>query len=202
MARNIERRRTLADAGLSILAGEGARGLTHRAVDRKAGVPTGTATNYFRTRDALISALVDRIGERLAPAPEDLSRRSSQPPGPDLFANYMRDIVRRLTTDRDATIALFELRLEAMRRPEVAGVLDRWRREGFAGDVQFNTDAGLPGGPREIALYHYAIEGLVLDRLTGPLMPDTPTDDIIDDLVGGLLGKARDQTADQTADRT
>ena len=80
MARNIERRRTLADAGLSILAGEGARGLTHRAVDRKAGVPTGTATNYFRTRDALISALVDRIGERLAPAPEDLSRRSSQPP--------------------------------------------------------------------------------------------------------------------------
>lgn len=198
MARNIERRRTLADAGLSILAGEGARGLTHRAVDRKAGVPTGTATNYFRTRDALISALVDRIGERLAPAPEDLSRRSSQPPGPDLFSDYMRDIARRLTTDRDATIALFELRLEAMRRPEVAGVLDRWRREGFAGDVQFNTDAGLPGGPREIALFHYAIEGLVLDRLTGPLMPDTPTDDIIDDLVGGLLGKARDQTADRT----
>lgn len=110
----------------------------------------------------------------------------------------MRDIVRRLTTDRDATIALFELRLKAMRRPEVAGVLDRWRREGFAGDVQFNTDAGLPDGPREIALFHYAIEGLVLDRLTGPLMPDTPTDDIIDDLVGGLLGKARDQTADRT----
>lgn len=129
-------------------------------------------------------------------------QQSAPPPGPDLFADYMRDIVRRLTTDRDATIALFELRLEAMRRPEVAGVLDRWRREGFAGDVQFNTDAGLPCGPREIALFHYAIEGLVLDRLTGPLMPDTPTDDIIDDLVGGLLGKARDQTADQTADRT
>ncbi|HIW90142.1 MAG TPA: TetR/AcrR family transcriptional regulator [Candidatus Corynebacterium avicola] len=193
MARNTERRRALADAGLSILADEGARGLTHRAVDRKAGVPTGTATNYFRTRDALIAALVDRIGERLSPTEEDLSRRRGQDPGPELFADYMRDIVRRLTNDRDATIALFELRLEAMRRPEVAGVLNQWRVEGFAGDVRFNTEAGLPGGAREIALFHYAIEGLVLDQLTGPLLPDTPTDDIIDDLVDGLLGTVRER---------
>ena len=192
MARNTERRRALTDAGLSILADEGARGLTHRAVDRKTGVPTGTATNYFRTRDALISALVDRIGERLAPTTEDLARRSAQEPGPDLFADYMRDIVRRLTADRDATIALFELRLAAMRRPEVAGVLDQWRRDGFYGDVQFNSDAGLPGGPREIALFHYAIEGLVLDRLTDPLMPEVSTDAVIEDLVRGLLRADRE----------
>lgn len=122
------------------------------------------------------SALVDRIGERLAPTAEDLTRRGSREPGPDLFADYMRDIVRRLTADRDATIALFEFRLEAMRRPKVAGVLNQWRRDGFSGDVQFNSDAGLPGGPREIALFHYAIERLVLDRLTSPLMPEELTE--------------------------
>ena len=39
MARNDDRRRALADAGLEVLADAGARGLTHRAVDRAAGVP-------------------------------------------------------------------------------------------------------------------------------------------------------------------
>ena len=53
MPPNPVRRAQLADAGIRILAREGARGLTHRAVDAEAGVPTGTASNYFRTREAI-----------------------------------------------------------------------------------------------------------------------------------------------------
>lgn len=190
MAKNDSRRRQLADAGLAVLAQEGSRGLTHRAVDAVAGVPTGTTSNYFRSRHALIEGLVERIGERLAPTDEDLRRRESEQPGPALFADYVRDIVRRLTTDRDVTLALFELRLEAARRPEVAAVLGAWQRAGFDADVAFNTGAGLPGGRREIALFHYAIDGLLLDRLTTPIDPDSSTDDAIDALVAGLLGAA------------
>lgn len=190
MAKNDSRRRQLADAGLAVLAQEGSRGLTHRAVDAVAGVPTGTTSNYFRSRQALIEGLVERIGERLAPTDEDLRRRESEQPGPALFADYVRDIVRRLTTDRDVTLALFELRLEAARRPEVAAVLGAWQRAGFDADVAFNTGAGLPGGRREIALFHYAIDGLLLDRLTTPIDPDSSTDDAIDALVAGLLGAA------------
>jgi len=187
MAKNDSRRRIIADAGLAVLAREGSRGLTHRAVDLAAGVPTGTTSNYFRSRGALIEGLVERIGERLAPTPDDLRRRATGAPGPALFADYIRDIVRRLSDDRDVTLALFELRMESSRRPEVAAVLGAWQRAGFDGDVAFNTSAGLPGGRREIALFHYAIDGLLLDRLTTPIDPDTPTDDIIDDLVAGLL---------------
>ena len=131
--------------------------------------------------------MVTRIGERLGPTSEDLAAREGQRPGAELFADYIRDIVRRLTENAEVTFALFELRLEGARRPEIAGMLAEWRRSGFEGDVAFNASAGLPGGAREIALFHYAIEGLVFDRLTGPLMPDTPTDEIIDDLVAGLL---------------
>ena len=109
MAKNEDRRRGLTDAGLTVLSREGARGLTHRAVDREAGVPTGTTSNYFRTREALIGALVARIGERLGPTGDDLAARAGQVPDRRLFAAYMRDIVRRLTDDRDVTIALFEL---------------------------------------------------------------------------------------------
>lgn len=187
MVKNDSRRRSIADAGLTVLAREGSRGLTHRAVDTAAQVPTGTTSNYFRTRDALIEGLVERIGERLAPTPEDLERRAAAAPGPALFADYVRDIVRRLTEDRDVTLALFELRLEGGRRPEVAAVLGAWQRAGFEGDVAFNTAAGLPGGRREIALFHYAIDGLLLDRLTTPIDPDTSTDEVIDDLVAGLI---------------
>ncbi|MFJ2503920.1 TetR/AcrR family transcriptional regulator [Microbacterium sp. AGC62] len=187
MAKNDSRRRTIADAGLTVLAREGSRGLTHRAVDIAAQVPTGTTSNYFRSRDALIEGLVERIGERLAPTPEDLERRATVEPGPALFADYIRDIVRRLTEDRDVTLALFELRLEGGRRPEVAAVLGAWQRAGFDGDVAFNAAAGLPGGRREIALFHYAIDGLLLDRLTTPIDPETSTDDVIDDLVAGLI---------------
>ncbi|MCT1477771.1 TetR/AcrR family transcriptional regulator [Microbacterium sp. p3-SID336] len=187
MVRNEARRRAIADAGLTVLAQEGSRGLTHRAVDAAAGMPTGTTSNYFRSRDALIEGLVDRIGERLAPTPEDLERRAAGTPGPALFADYLRDIVRRLTADRDVTLALFELRLESGRRPELAALLGAWQRAGFDADVAFNTAAGLPGGRKEIALFHYAIDGLLLDRLTTPIDPGSSTDDVIDALVAGLL---------------
>lgn len=187
MAKNETRRRTIADAGLTVLATDGSRGLTHRAVDVVAGVPVGTTSNYFRSRDALVEGLVERIGERLAPTDHDLARRSSAQPSRELFADYVRDIVRRLTDDRDVTLALFELRLESSRRPEVAALLGAWQRAGFDADVAFNTAAGLPGGRREIALFHYAIDGLLLDRLTSPIDPETSTDEIVDDLVAGLL---------------
>ena len=187
MAKNDERRRLLADAGLAVLAREGSRGLTHRAIDEAAGVPVGTTSNYFRTREALVSGLVERIGERLAPTPEDLARRADEAPSRALFADYVRDIVRRLTAERDVTLALFELRLESSRRPELTALMGAWRRAGFESDVEFNIAAGLPGGRREVALFHYAIDGLLLDRLTDPLDPDASTDDIIEALVDGLL---------------
>lgn len=187
VVKNDARRAVLADAGLGVLARDGARGLTHRAIDRAAGVPLGTASNYFRTRDALIGGLADRIGERLAPAPDDLARRGVREPSAALFADYLRDIVRRLLAEPDVTRALFELRLESGRRPELEAVFGPWLRAGFEADLAFNDAAGLPGGRREIALFRYAIDGFLLDRLTTPVDPDTSSDEVIDALVAGLL---------------
>jgi DNA-binding transcriptional regulator YbjK len=187
VARNETRRRELTDAGLAVLAAEGARGLTHRAVDAAAGVPAGTASNYFRSREALISGLFTRIGERLAPDPAVLAALAGRAPSAELFADYIRDIVRRLTAEREVTLALFELRLEAARRPELRDVVGDWLRTNFAGDVAFNAEAGLPGGKAEVALFHYAVDGLLFDRLTTSIDAGTPTDEVVDRLVAGLL---------------
>jgi len=187
VARNNERRAELADAGLAVLARQGARGLTHRGVDHEAQAPAGTTSNYFRSRAELVEGLVRRIGERFAPDPDVLAELSSRPPDRESFAAHMRDIVRRLTSQPDVTLAWFELRLEAARRPDVADLMRVVLQRGFEGDVAYNAAAGLPGGPAEIALFHYAIDGLLLDRLTVPIDPDTATDDVVQALTEGLL---------------
>ncbi|MFK5583951.1 MULTISPECIES: TetR/AcrR family transcriptional regulator [unclassified Serinicoccus] len=187
MVRNDERRSGLADAGIRVLAEEGARGLTHRAVDAAAGTPRGTASNYFPTRDALVSALVDRIEERLTPDPEAVPSAGVRPPDRALFADYLRDVVRRLSADPHVSLALFELRLEAARRPSVAATLGAWRQRAFQQDVTFNDDAGLPGGRTEIALFHYAVDGLMLDHLTVPLDTGLSVDAAVDELVDRIL---------------
>lgn len=181
----------LLDAAIGVLAGRGARGLTFRAIDGAAGTPVGTASNYFADRGELLAQVFERISERLAPDPIVLARLAKRRPSVKLFGDYTRDIVARLTCERDVTLALFELRLEASRNPEVASLVRAWSGDGFSADVAFNTDAGLPGGRDEIALFHYAIDGLILDRLTEPIDPTTSTDQVIDRLVSGLLGDAR-----------
>jgi len=189
MARNEERRAALADAGIRVLAQQGARGLTHRAVDAEAGAPRGTASNYFPTRDGLVSALVDRIGRRLTPDP---TAAPAQPGPADraLLAAYLRDVVRRLRADPHVALALFELRLEAARRADVAAALGAWRQRAFEDDLAFHRAAGLPGGPTELALFHYAIDGLMLDALTVPLVTGMTTDAAIGELVDRIIGAA------------
>src|SRR5690606_1367402 len=39
----------------------GARALTHQAVDRSAGLPAGSTSYYFRTREALVDAVIERV---------------------------------------------------------------------------------------------------------------------------------------------
>ena len=182
MVRNLERRTALADAGLRILAEIGARGLTHRAVDAAAGVPQGTTSNYFRTRDELLEALGERIFERLAPA--SMTPDPALPPTRQSLRHYVRDIVARI--DRQP---LLELRLEATRRPALAAVLERTLRRNYQADIAFHTAAGLPGGAHEIMLLHFAIDGLMLDRLTVGIGPDDQEQigRIVDDLASRLV---------------
>ena len=58
-----ERRRDLCDVAIQLLADDGAKGLSHLKVDRKAGVPDGTTSFYFRTRSALLRAVAERLAE-------------------------------------------------------------------------------------------------------------------------------------------
>ncbi|AYF26101.1 TetR family transcriptional regulator [Micromonospora sp. BL1] len=192
MARNPERRTLLADAGLRVLADAGARGLTHRAVDAEAGVPTGTTSNYFPSRAALLAGLAERIFDRIAPDPDVLADLGRREPSLALMTDYLRDIVARTTREPGLTRALFELRLEAARRPELRAALGGVLRRGYADDVAHHLAAGLPGGAYEVALLHYAVDGLLLDLLTTSIDAGFDTDQVVSDLVSRLVDDAAD----------
>ncbi|MFE3290739.1 TetR/AcrR family transcriptional regulator [Rhodococcus sp. NPDC059234] len=58
-----DKRERVLDAAIDQLGTRGLRGLTHRGVDAAAGMPEGSTSNYFRTRAALIEALILRLVE-------------------------------------------------------------------------------------------------------------------------------------------
>lgn len=88
----MDRRTQVTDAALELVAEHGLKGLTHRAVDQRAGVPVGTTSNSHRTRAALVDAVIARLEERdLAVWAAD---RDAPPPADadelaDLLARYL-----------------------------------------------------------------------------------------------------------------
>lgn len=176
MAANPQRRRTITDAAVACLGEHGARGLTHRAVDRQAGLPAGTTSNYFPTRAALVLGAAERIFELLAPDPARVKLIDSNHHGMPAAMAYVEYVAERLLSSPHLTLALFELRLEAARNPAVANVLTPFLRSGLVADQNFHDTAGLPGGPQEVQLLHWAIDGLVLAALTTGMDGTNPTD--------------------------
>ena len=60
----------------------------------------------------------------------------------------------------------------------------------------------LPGEAFDIALFHYAIDGLILDRLTVPIDPETSTDAVVDAFVDGLLRDRMSTSTEARVDRS
>ncbi|MFE9682879.1 TetR/AcrR family transcriptional regulator [Streptomyces sp. NPDC006285] len=168
MASNPRRRAALVDAGVEVLAREGARGLTFRAVDGAAGVPVGTASNYFTGRDDLLRQIDARLHERLAPDPEVMAELLKAPRDRRLITAFMHDLMARAQRDRTGYLALFEMRLEATRRPELRASYTKTIRADLEQGMEFHRTAGLPGGDETVTILYVAMLGLILEHLTLP----------------------------------
>ncbi|MFF4177850.1 TetR/AcrR family transcriptional regulator [Streptomyces sp. NPDC001750] len=168
MARNPTRRTALVDAAIEVLASEGARGLTFRAVDARAGVPVGTASNYFTNRDDLFMQAAARITVRVTPDPARVEEAMRPAPSRELVTELMRWLVRRMEDDRTGYLAMLELRLEATRRPALRDRLTRSVRANVDESARFHQEAGLPGGPDDFLVLHLAMTGLLLEYFTLP----------------------------------
>ncbi|MER7716590.1 TetR family transcriptional regulator [Streptomyces flaveolus] len=189
MVSNPERRAALVDAGVEVLAREGARGLTFRAVDTEAGVPVGTASNYFTGRDDLLRQIDARLHQRLAPDPEVVAELLTRPRDRSLVTAFMHDLMGRATRDRTGYLALLEMRLEATRRPGLLASYTRSVRGDLEEGMEFHRAAGLPGGDETVVVLYLAMLGLILEHLTLPdvLNGVLPTVDVPDALVERIV---------------
>lgn len=162
-----DRRTLLLDAALELVGTEGMRGLTHRAVDAAAGLPPGSTSNHFRTREALLLGIVERfiVRERaMATGPHD-----EVDPTPDGVATALgRFVERALGPDRMVTLARYAILVETAQHPELregmasgADQVDTWT-------LDLITRAGSRSPDRDLGLLANYVTGLVLHELALP----------------------------------
>ena len=107
-------------AAMDVLAEHGGRGFTHRAVDKRAGVPEGTASRYARTRAALLALAADVLFSA------DVDETTRAIVGFDSGAYSGEEVVDGLLRATEVLMqarhryrARVELQLEAARIPEL-----------------------------------------------------------------------------------
>ncbi|MFJ4104705.1 TetR/AcrR family transcriptional regulator [Amycolatopsis japonica] len=159
------RKATIGDAAIEVIAAEGMRGLTHRAVDRFAGLPPGSTSYYARTRAALLELAISRMVE--------LDEVTLDPP-PGQLAEYVAGFAHvAITKGRTRMLARYEFALEATRRPELREAYDRGGLVIRRRCAEVLTACGSAEPERHARLLVAWLEGTVFDALagTGSLRP-------------------------------
>lgn len=183
MPPNPERRNQILDAAIDILCDDGVGGLTHRQVDSRAGVPAGTTSNYFRTRQALLEATAARTVDLHWQRVEVL-QSALGPMSRDALKALM---IRMLNPDeqfRRWTLARFELFMESTRRPELQPMMRELQAAAVKSATLIFEAAGFTPAPERMDELSRLLNGLVFSNLT--LAPEPGTQDV-DGLVDRLL---------------
>ena len=199
--RNLQRRQALVDAAIEVLAEQGARGLTFRAVDAQSAVPAGTSSNYFASRDDLLTQAGARVYQRLAPDAATLARSLTGSRDSRRVAELVRELTERIEAYRAGYLALLELRLEATRRPALREVLTRTVRADLEDNVAYHLDTGLPGDTTAAVLLYLTVNWLIVERLTLPDVLEGVAGHSAEDLVTVVVGRILDTVPAQPAPR-
>jgi uncharacterized protein (TIGR03083 family) len=162
------RRDDLLDAAIAVVGQAGIHGLTHRAVDAAANLPSGSASNLFRTRDALLTATTDRFAARERASWEEIAAQIC-PTTPGQLATALAEFAREATgPNRELTLARYAILVEAaihspLREQLMAtgARVNAW----FTNWVRIAGSAD-PGRDAPVIMNHWT--GIVLHQLAGP----------------------------------
>jgi DNA-binding transcriptional regulator YbjK len=164
------RRQQVLDAAAGILLADGFRALTHRRVAEAAGVPLGTITYYFTSRDHLAGATVGLLLEqdRVRRVDVQASGASEQAVAQALVELLMPE---QAATSREHVAVIYERLGEGLRDVTIRGLVD----DDYA-DLEAHVArllACVPGSPDP---------GLVLALVEGRLLRWLATDGDMADL--------------------
>jgi len=168
-ARMVEpRRNEILEAALRIVADGGPDAITFRRVADRAGVPLGSLTYYFDSREDLLREAFRLYLSEAAAFVRDVEEGSSQHT-PAQVIEMVMTIMRREFSDDPAMVRVeYELILYADREPELArefNAYERWMETKLAGLLE------AIGTPRPIDAARTIIDvarGFEIERLTHP----------------------------------
>jgi DNA-binding transcriptional regulator YbjK len=168
------RQQQVLDAAIDVLGTRGMRNLTHRAVDDRAGVPLGSTSNLFRTREALIAGVLGRLQEREKAgwanlAGEGLADREA-------FVAALGRFVRELTGEgRVITLARHAIFVEASHNPALQAQIARAQQELAVWAIPFVAALGSKDPATDLRLILSFVDGLLVNQLASPAEDFDPT---------------------------
>lgn len=162
----------LTDAAIDVLAELGMRGLTHRAVDARAELAQGTTSAYFRTRKALIEAVVRRLADldraelHAARLPADAGDPAVTTDIDTVAASIAGVLDHWMSAARNRTLARYACLLEATHHPELRTILAHC--DASRAQARAMLAAAAAPNPEQAGDHLVAcIDGLLFDRLAG-----------------------------------
>lgn len=169
-ARGRERRLLLLQATLRLIASEGIDAVSHRSVAELAGVPLGSTTYWFASRQEMlrealeyfVRAEIEALRERLAGV---LGKRLSQRRLVDEFTAFL---VPQLREEKWRTAAQYAFLQEAVRQPELQSVCREWTEAWEEVLAEVFSSIGAREPELEARMFLAMLDGLLLGQLAAP----------------------------------
>ncbi|HLR85135.1 MAG TPA: TetR family transcriptional regulator [Nocardioidaceae bacterium] len=163
--RSRERRIALLDAAIALFAESGKRGVTHRAVATRAGLPTASTTYYFSSIDELVREALTR---HLQTWMVELEQLTAVTESMDGIPDEPTDVIAQILASRPADLVAGQLAilLEAARDPQLQSTMTQMLDafEGLATTVLARL--GVTHPERIAASAVHVVAGHALDRLS------------------------------------
>jgi TetR/AcrR family transcriptional regulator, regulator of biofilm formation and stress response len=121
-----DRREQILDATVRVMGRSGREAVTHRAVAEEAGVPLGSTTYYFDSRDDLLGQALEHVARKEVDRHLQLGVELRKAKTPRQLADMLLDQLIFDIDDKDIYVAEYELWLEAGRRPDLRDAATAW----------------------------------------------------------------------------
>jgi TetR/AcrR family transcriptional regulator, regulator of biofilm formation and stress response len=154
------RREQILEAALRIIGREGRQAVTHRAVAEEAGVPLGSTTYYFDSRDDLLRQALEYVAASEVERYGELAGELRRVKTAEELADSLLDGLVASAEDRIAYIAEYEIWLEAGRRPELREAAEAWCDASQRSVAEAMESLGSEDPPTDASLVVATIDGI------------------------------------------
>ncbi|WP_167131573.1 TetR/AcrR family transcriptional regulator [Paramicrobacterium chengjingii] len=194
MPRQSDRRELVAETAIRLIDEKGLAGVSHRAIDKAAGLPIGTTSNYCRTRSALYEAILHKMLKDQVAEVEKFTARVLPGSREDLIELLVGIIEAggdRQSTGgnaiRERYLARIKLSLVAADDPRLAALMRDIRTASLALLAAQTREVYPHASDENVDVLGSVITGLTVDRTT----VGVPTMDlraVLGSIITGLFG--------------